>query len=264
MKPLHRVAKTDCLSVSVRSGRFHDFATGDSGPLEKLIRMTNGGSIEFAPEKDVVAELKDEVVPEVRDIGPLFPSYSFYNKRGISNKTLETFQAGFCQGDKMYNRFVFPIYNPDNSLVGYAGRRVDGNDKAMKWKIVGKKNLWVYPVLWNAGSIKKSKEIIVVESIGNMLALWEAGLKHSIICFGTSCSKALLSTIISFNPKRIILGFDNDEGANPGQTARVKMQNELEKWFDKSKICTKLTPVGRDLSDIWAQEKINGIKNWYK
>ena len=263
VRPLHRDGRdNNSLSVSKRNGGYRDFVTGETGTLAQLIKRSTGGTVENI-DSESENELKEDLKKAMREITPLFPSYSFYTKKGISPKTLELFQSGFCQWDKMYNRFVFPIYNPDNSLVGYSGRRVDNKPGVPKWKNIGEKRKWVYPFLWNKKHINSAREIILVESIGNMLALWEAGIKNSLICFGTSLSKDLLATIIAANPNRIILGFDNDAGSNPGQSASAKIKAELEKWFDKSKICSKVPPVGLDLSDLFSSGGKDAILNWY-
>lgn len=271
MKPLHRESGNDtCLSVSKKTGYFTDFGTNESGPLKKLIRLTTGGDITFEPVRETVDDLKEElqITFNQEEIKALLPSYQFYNKRGISNETLALFKSGFCQGGKLYNRFVFPIINPDGVIVGLSGRSVlsQQNEKWIKWKHLGRKNKWIYPYLWSASHIRDKSEIIIVESIGNMLALWEAGYKHTLVCFGTSLSKDLLACILAASPSRIILALDNDDksnGTNPGQEASCKIRKELEKWFDTSKICSKVTPIGQDLSDLWRSGGQKSIDNWY-
>lgn len=268
MKPLHRKCSTNtCLSVSKKTGSFTDFGSNERGSLEHLIRLTTGGKIDFEPTPNDLDDLKEEISISFNkeEIKALLPSYSFYNKKGISNETLALFQGGFCQGGKMYNRFVFPIINPNEELVGLSGRNIlpKKDDKWIKWKHLGKKGKWLYPLKWSSPDIHKSKEIILVESIGNMLALWEAGYHQVLICFGTAMSKELLSAIIGANPSRVILALDTDTN-NAGQKGSAKIHAELIKWFDKSKICVKIPPIGQDLGDLWQHGGQRAIDEWYK
>lgn len=268
-RPLHRDSDNlTCLSVSKKTGYWNDFVTSESGSLSKLIKLTTGGTIDFEPEIDHLDDFKKDIpiVFNQEEIKALLPSYGFYNKKGISNETLKLFRSGFCQGGKMYGRYVFPIISPDGSLVGLSGRTLfpKTDESWIKWRHLGKRNSWLYPLLWSKEAISTKKEVILVESIGNMLALWEAGYQHVLVCFGTSMSKALLAALIGLNPNRIILAMDNDPGANPGQKASDKIRVELEKFFDKSKICGKLTDKGMDIGDLWAKDGQQGIDSWYK
>ena len=45
---------------------------------------------------------------------------------------------------KMKDRYVFPIFDKMDRLIGAAGRDVT-NFSSIKWKLIGEKSLWVYP-----------------------------------------------------------------------------------------------------------------------
>lgn len=265
MLPLHRDSKNvTSLSVNKETGFFRDFVTDERGSLQKLIKISTGNDLKFEPEFRSSSNLKKELpFNPAGCVTSLFPSYSFYNKKNISDATLSTFQSGFCQGGKMYARYTFPIINPDDSLMGYAGRAILPNPK--KWKNIGPTSKWLYPLKWSKEFILAAKEVILVESIGNMLALWAAGYKQVLVCFGTSMSKSVLSALIELSPTRIILAMDNDDNElNPGATAAARHRKELEKWFDKSKICDKLPPLGVDLSSLYEQQGKKAIDAWYQ
>lgn len=256
MRPLYRQSSSNnALSVNKKTGHFTDFVTGEKGSIEKLIRLTTGGSIEFEPEVNKIDDLKEEV--QIRfnkeEIKALLPSYGFYNKRGISDETLKTFQSGYCSYGKMNDRYVFPILNPDGELVGLNGRamRESTSPNWIKWKILGRRTSFVYPLYFNKEYIQQSRKLILVESTGNMLALWESGIRNTLVTFGTSISKKLLAAILSLNPLEIVVSMDNDEkNNNPGQKASDKIVKELEKWFDKSQIKVKVSPLGLDWGDV--------------
>lgn len=276
-RPIYRnTDNPSSLSVHKETGKFHDFGTGQSGTIQELIKLVNGGSIDFKVQDrpaNSVIDLKSEIALSFNkeEIKALLPSYTFYNKKGISTETLQLFQSGYCSAGKMHDRYVFPIINPDGSLVGLSGRNMrseptDPKWKALwiKWKHLGLKSKWIYPYFLNREIIAKEKEVIIVESHGNMLALWESGLKNSILCCGSSMSKDLLAAIIGMNPNRIIIGMDNDPGNNPGKISAMKIKKTLENWFDKSKIQVRLPPTGVDLSLLYEQSGKSGIEKWYE
>jgi hypothetical protein len=264
MMPIHRDSNNPtALSVNKTTGFFHDFATGERGSLARLIKISTGENIKFESAPAPVNFKKELPFNPAGCVTTLFPSYTFYNKKGISTETLKLFESGFCQGGKMYARYTFPIINPDNSLMGYAGRAIAPHPK--KWKNIGPTSKWLYPLKWSKEHILKHREVIIVESIGNMLALWECGYKHVIVCFGTAMSKTIISSLISLNPDRILLAMDNDDNElNPGASAAARHRKELEKWFDNLKICDKLSPLGVDLSSLYEQQGKQSIDAWYQ
>lgn len=280
MKPIYRASSTEtALAVNSQTGRFKDWGTGEAGELKELIRLATGESVSFESftPKD---ELKDDV--EIRfnseEIKALLPAYSYYNNRGISTETLKVFQSGYCSYGKMNDRYVFPIINcsdsnPDGELVGLSGRNLrkmpEDKEKAksyIKWKHLGPSRNFVYPYFYNKDEIQKAKKIILVESIGNMIALWEAGVKYSLVTFGLNLSKKLLSTIIAASPSQIILSYDNDLDSklNNGQRASEKIEKELKKWFDSRQICSIVDTDGLDLGEVLEGKGPVGLRKMFE
>ena len=86
---------------------------------------------------------------------------------------------------KLNNRIVFPIFNMDGTdIEGFAGR--DLLDRDTKWKLMGAKRLWIYPFFLPEvqEAIMEKQEVILVESIGDFLALYEAGIFNVLVLFG--------------------------------------------------------------------------------
>ena len=151
----------------------------------------------------------EKIYPD-SDLEKLLPMKTFYEKRGVSSKTQEKFKCGYAGGGKMYRRMVFPIYNLDGQIHGFSGRSVVDLDNVPKWKHLGRKSGWVYPHNLSRKYIEDSNEVILVESIGDCLALYEAGFNNVLVTFGLDASTKLVSYLNSFDLDRIIIATNND------------------------------------------------------
>jgi DNA primase len=136
---------------------------------------------------------------------------TFYEKRGISEKTQKIFECGYAGGGKMYRRIVFPIYNLNNEIHGFSGRTVIDGDNIPKWKHMGRKTNWIYPHHLAHSHIEKSREVILVESIGDCMALYEAGFNNVLMLAGLDISSKIMSYLNTFNLNKIIVAMNNDK-----------------------------------------------------
>ena len=139
--------------------------------------------------------------------------HSYWINRGVSQETLNLFLGGVADNGKMKNRYVFPIFNAKNNIIGFSGRDITNLSK-IKWKHIGEKTEFVYPLFVNSEIIQQQKEIILVESIGDMLSLWQAGVKNTLVTFGTSLSLAILNYSLKLDPKKIYISLNNDSNKN--------------------------------------------------
>jgi hypothetical protein len=276
MKPLYRNSGNDSvLSVNKKTGWYTDFKTGESGPFYKLVAMSKNVSykeaLEIIGEKETHEEVKVSniinhdmpILFNKEEIKELLPSYNFYNKKGISTDTLKYFLSGYCTYGKMSDRYVFPIFHKSGELRGLAGRDVT-NKKSIKWKNLGHTKTWDYPYFFNKDYILAAKEIILVESIGDMLALWECGIRNVLVCFGTKIGQETLLTAISSNPSRVIISmnFDqpDDNGKCAGQEAANKIHKKLTSWFNPNKILISF-PEENDFGSMTKEQIINWKNN---
>lgn len=136
MKPIYRESSnSSVLSVKKDSGYFIDFSKNISGSFFDLIKLSlNLTSVDEAkqwvnnkypadhsvrivkPELSTVKTYsKDLLLKFVKD-------HSYWINRGVSRDTLELFQGGVVTSGKMINRYVFPIFNYEKDLIGFAGR----------------------------------------------------------------------------------------------------------------------------------------------
>ncbi len=187
----------------------------------------------------------------------LLPHYRFYNDKGISSGVLKDLKGGLATQGQLYQRFVFPIYNDLNQIHGFSGRDMLNKDDRPKWKHVGRKSSWVYPlyVPKKKGSYLnqclEAENIILVESIGDLLALLESGYTNVLVTFGLDVSPAIITALVQLNPSRITLSFNNDylSSENRGLHAAFKNYFKLMSYFDADKLSICL-PLSNDFGDM--------------
>ena len=162
----------------------------------------------------------------------------------------------------MKDRYVFPIFNYNKEIVGFTGRDLlsKQNSWRPKWKHIGDKSKWRYPLISNHKILRSKKQVILVESVGDMLSLWESGIKNTIVTFGLDLNSDLMSLLIRLDPRKIIISFNNDSNKNSaGNLACQKVYKKLRNHFDSNQLQV-LLPLENDFGDMNEQQ----IKLWQK
>lgn len=271
-RPLYRDSdNNNVLSIKKDTGFWYDFKTGQSGALDKLVALTlnleNSAAKEWLKEKDWVIDnliLDRGKIDEIKtfdnsELEGLSFDPSYWNGRGISSDTLKFFEGGLCSSGKMKDRFVFPIYNSQKKIVGFSGRDVTG-EKRSKWKHIGDKSSWVYPLYFNKGFVFKTKQIILIESIGDMLSLWQAGIRNTCVIFGLSASNSIINFMIRAGVTDIVIGLNDDsEKEDAGNLAAEQLQHKLRKFFD-NKAVRMAFPDKNDFGEMSKEENIQWAK----
>ena len=250
-KPLYRDSSSNnVLCIKKDSGRWVDFKENRFGNLEELVQITlklkdlneaksyisNNFQLRIPkPEKD---RLKAPTIFNKEDLRHVIPDYSYWKDRGVPSETLQLFESGIMRGGKMKDRYVFPVFDKMNRLVGVAGRDITGKQQ-MKWKLLGEKSSWAYPLKYNLNFLLSEREVFLVESIGDMLAMWEAGIKNCIVTFGLAITPKVKQVLMLTDPKKIYISFNNDEN-QAGNAAAKKAHNNLCRQFDASQLEVKL------------------------
>ena len=194
------------------------------------------------------------------DLVSLEPNHTYWNNRGISDDTLKVFKGGLCSSGKMKNRYVFPIFNSRKKIEGFTGRDTTSTSP-MKWKHIGKKTEWAYPLIYTHKYVSETNQLIIVESIGDMLSLWESDIKNTAITFGTDLGGGLLKAIIRLDPKQIVIATNNDKN-NAGQIAAEKMLKKLGEFFDAKQVIIS-HPIKNDFGEQSKSENhlwLNSLK----
>jgi len=238
------------LAIKKDTGRWIDFKEQRFGTLEELIKITLNlkdisearqylnREFNYEPPKVEKDTLKTPTTFNSKNLDFIMPDYKYWNDRGVSTATLKSFQSGVMKSGKMQNRYVFPIFDREDKIVGMAGRALN-NEKKPKWKLVGEKRLWAYPLKLNLSVLQKEKKIILVESIGDMLALWEAGIKNTIVTFGLKVTAKVKQMLIAIRPNMIHIAFNNDDN-RAGNEGANKAYSELSKHFDSEQLSVSL------------------------
>lgn len=236
------------LSISKKTGMVLDFSGGSKYSIEEFIKLNNGNyNIDSAQLENFrnITYQEELKLPKVFDkniLEGLIKDYSYWENRGIDKVIFDEFTCGIFKEGKMAKRHCTVIYGQNKEIAGISGRALE-NWMKPKWKHLFKVSDVCFPLYLNKEIIKEKKEVILVESLGNLFSLWSAGIKNVICIFGTRLQNKVLSNLISLNLKNIIVSLDNDsENHNVGNLAAEKIKVKLGNFFDDNIIKIILPP----------------------
>jgi DNA primase len=278
-KPLYRDSDSpDVLSIDKDSGVWYDHKERRGGKFEELVKISLSQKDMTETKEWIESRLPNGSQhhsnnlpkPKVRSIKKypkelllkLKKDHSYWAARGISVEAVETFNGGVASEGQMKNRYVFPIFNSRDEIVGFSGRyvnKIPEDFKIAKWKHIGSVSNWCFPVKYNLKQIQSKKEAILVESIGDMLALWNAGVENVVVTFGLTVSKAITTLLIKLDVRKVFISFNNDGAEHSaGNRAAREAAEKLYLHFDPNQIEVAL-PSKNDFGDMTEAE----IKQWH-
>lgn len=257
------------LRINKNNGGFVDFPANISGSFKYLLELSLKTT-----DKDKLASLLNDVssnkpvlkIPKLmiknkinlEDLGTLVPNYNFYKKRGISEEVQKMFDVKVCMSGKMCRRVIFPIYDRNLNIIGVSGRSIFPENE-IKWKHLSVKREWCYPIHLSEKYIKEKREVILVESIGDTLALYEAGVRNVISLCGIELLKGVKAELIRLSPEKVLISTNNEpDNQNRGNNAAKEIFNQLSVLFSVDKLQIKLPPR-KDFGECTKEE----IINWY-
>lgn len=254
------------LRINKHTGSYVDFPVNDSGSFDELLRKAVGetearkiktlSKVEFSFKEPAKDKLTMQKTFSLEDLGTTVRNYNFYNKRGISEETQKLFDLSVCMSGKMTRRVVFPIYEPSGEVLGFAGRSIFP-DNEIPWKLLGSKKDWAFPLHLSEEFIKSEKEVILVESIGDCLALWDAGVKNVLCLFGIKLLKGVKQEILRLSPKKVYISTNNEpENHSRGNNAAKSIYQDLTMFFSEDNLEIKLPPK-KDFGDCTKEEILN-------
>ena len=273
-KPIYRESDNDTvLRIYKDSGFWIDFKENISGDFSSLIRKslnlkTDADAKEWLKCKNYsFIERKTQEKPALKNkkifdkelLLKLDQEHDYWINRNVKLETLTSFKGGLAKAGKMKNRYVFPIFGLKQEIIGFSGRDVTNQSK-IKWKHLGDKSSWIYPAYFNLQILNDKKEVYLVESIGDLLALWDANIKNVIVTFGLEISVSILNLLLKIDPNKIYISLNNDEAKNnAGNIAAEKALNKLSRYFDRYQLQIKL-PLKKDFGEMTEEE----IQRWFK
>jgi DNA primase len=260
-KPLYRPSdNATSLCIKKTTGEWYDFSERVGGSLDLLIQKTVG---------DIPPEIRDKILSgaffsrkeavELTDIKTfdksllikLNKNHEYWLNRGVSAHTINLFEGGTTTNGRMAHRYVFPIFNERKDLVGFSGRILAKNSNSPKWKHLGKKSHWCYPAFLNEETILNKKEVILVESIGDMLALFDAGIENVLVAFGVDIGPKLIEFLLKADINRIYIAFNNDKDNNfVGNEAAEEGRKQLIHYFDENQVMLALPETKNDFGEM--------------
>jgi RNase H-fold protein (predicted Holliday junction resolvase) len=257
------------IQIYKNTGVWKDHVQNSSfSPFKRLVEITLGTNDktqlkQFLEEDDLGSNYNKLTLSEkleMEEIYPqdcldrLLPHYKFYNDRGISTETLKPLKGGYATAGKLNNRFIFPIYNEYGQIHGFSGRDMSNSEGRPKWKHVGRKKGWIYPLYASEevkDAINDKGEVIFVESIGDLLNLNQHGYKNVLVTFGLDISTKLICATLSLNVSRLVISLNNDKNSqrNRGLESSIKNYLKLLNYYDPEKILICL-PTQKDFGDM--------------
>lgn len=162
---------------------------------------------------------RTEIFNQPYDLSKLGTRYRLNSYRGISKEVLEANGVGFL---KEMNRYIFPIYNESEEVIG-ASLRANGNETP-KW-IHRPKSIKTGQILYNFSNCKgKHSKVYLVEGIIDCLRLIEIGVPNVMCTFGARVTHEQTMILLK-NFDEVVLAFDNDEAG----------QKAINKFIEKSR-----------------------------
>lgn len=249
------------ISIFKGSGVWSDFGAGVSArPIEDLIKLSSDKFSNIKLDKTACVDSEDNDVERIYPnsiLDKLMPHYKFYEDKGINVKFLKRLKSGMAMSGKMYQRYVFPIFDKDSRIIGFSGRDMlerDKDTRRPKWKHIGKKNKWIYPIYvptegpnFAVEAIRETKKAYIVESIGDLIAMHNFGVENVIVNFGVSISTDLICFLISLDVEMVYLCYNNDyqKEINTGLNSAIRDYLKILPYLDYDNIGIVL-PVKKD------------------
>lgn len=225
----------------------------ESERLEQIIRKRS----ELVKHKRMEDELMKHLKPS-----------TYFEDRGFSHEVVAEFGCGgewHKVGTYGENRVIVPVYDPiDGYLIAFTCRLLDDTQIETwrpKWchalnfaerrkksaDCTDEERFYASSVLFNLHRAKEfmgdPKTILLVEGPGDVMRMWEAGLKNTVAVLGTGFSKHHRTLLHKVGCERIVSVLDGDEA---GQKAGATMKRMCGDYFDYRSVTM---PNGKDPGD---------------
>lgn len=110
-------------------------------------------------------------------------------------------------------RLIFPIFDTEGRICGFAGRVLDNSlPKYVNspQSVVFDKGKILYGLNFSKEAIRKKEEVILVEGYIDVIALHQAGLENVVASMGTSLTPSQVRLIKRYSD-RVLIAYDQDK-----------------------------------------------------
>ena len=248
------------------SGAFRCAKVGDARPHNLAIRAflyegADGATLAALQTHIVDPEPKleaDKVYPESM-LGQMLPDHSYWIGRGISEDVLRRLEGGLHPPDvasKMSGRYLFPIRDHvSGRIVGWTGRLVSEASFGPTHKHLCRVSKVVYPLWYTRAAIERARKAVLIEGVGDQLAVMTAGIPYVITLLGLNLSSRLLGYLAAANLDEVVISTNSDTervnavtGAvsHPGQDAAAKIYARLVPYLGEKRVRIRLPVTRKD------------------
>lgn len=226
-----------------RNGQFHCI-------VGSATDLTHNRNIRAAARGDALTDVEyidpepglttDVVFPEEL-LKRLLPDVSYWLGRGMREDVLRRLECGLSSKEekgKLSGRSVFPVRDLRGRIMGFTGRLVTDSSFAPKWKHLFKSSKSVYPWQVTAPAIRAAKTVVLVESIGDLLALLSHDIKPVLCVFGLNLNSNIVGALVGAGVRRVIISLNRDPDplkSNSGP-AIERFQEKLAPFFSRVEV----------------------------
>jgi DNA primase len=228
--PFHE-EKTPSFVVSPEKQLFHCFGCGVGGNLFTFLMKWE--KITFPEAVKMVAEKVGISIPildteknqkAIREFGLGYapPSGDFLKlarQKGISLENLKQSNLVVTSQGKegcyawFRSRLIFPIFNTEERICGFAGRVLDNSlPKYVNspQSLIFDKGKILYGLNFSKEAVRKKEEMILVEGYTDVIALHQAGIENVVASMGTSLTPSQ-ARLIKRHSDRVFIAYDQDK-----------------------------------------------------
>lgn len=198
------------------------------------------------PKKDPVEEHFAQKQFKESCLSKLKNPIRYVEKRGLDPLIVNEMKGGIATTGAMIHRFVLPVRNIDNKIIGFTGRSII--DVEPKWLHYLKKSINLFNVQRAKKYIPTNRSLIVCEGPFDAIKIEMAGYKNVVSILGNKITDGQIAILNKIGLKKIILAIDADEaGINGAQKSRMKLERCLMnvcivRPFDKYKDFGEMFP----------------------
>jgi DNA primase len=141
----------------------------------------------------------------------------YYSRRSITKESVIKFGLGYSS---LRDMVTIPVHSPDNLLLGFVGRSVEGKD------FKNTPGLPKAKTLFNLNRVKSSKTVYVVESSFDAIRLDQCGFS-AVATLGSNVSGFQIDLLKKYFNDIIVIADNDDAGGNMIKKLREKLSSRV-------------------------------------